>query len=303
MEQRREGDILIFQAEDDWIGKSIALLTKSNVSHSSILLTPDSMAEMGGNGIAVNRIADAPEGRESYLLRLDPEKDPAPLVAAAQAYVAAGARYDFPDLVILAGLLIYRAVRPTPRWQKITDLILNQACVMLDKLLDKLLHKGEKSPAMVCSQLVYQCYYDCGADYRIVLKDALLQDAAAPDTVCLADLIGELSGDAGCRTTGNTPGEEDIALIKDDEDPEKLARELYEALLETENDSLLLTTELSGTVSRVTEFLDLVEKILESSGVDLPVPALFVAPSDLLEHAVNLKQCGMVTVKRMERVS
>lgn len=291
MGQRRAGDILIFQAEDDWIGKSIALLTKSKVSHSSILLTPDSMAEMGGNGIAVNRIEDALEGRESYLLRLDPEKDPAPLVAAAQAYVEAGTRYDFPDLVILAGLLIYRAVRPTPRWQKITDLILNQACVMLDKLL----HKGEKSPAMVCSQLVYQCYYDCGADYRIILKDALLQDAAAPDTVCLADLIGELSGDAGCRTAGN--------LTVEEEDPEKLGRELYEALLETEDNTLLPTTELSGTVSRVAEFLDLVEKILESSGVDLPVPAMFVAPSDLLEHAVNLKQCGTVTVKRMERVS
>lgn len=303
MEQRRAGDILIFQAEDDWIGKSIALLTKSDVSHSSILLTPDSMAEMGGNGISVNRIEDAPQGRESYLLRLDPEKDPAPLVAAAQAYVEAGTRYDFPDLVILAGLLIYRAVRPTPRWQKITDLILNQACVMLDKLLDKLLHKGEKSPAMVCSQLVYQCYYDCGADYRIVLKDALLQDAVAPDTVCLASLIDELPGDAGRMTAENTSGEGEDSLTREDEDPEKLAKELYEALLETENNSLLLTTELSGTVSRVTEFLDLVEKILEKSGVNLPVPAMFVAPSDLLEHAVNLKQCGTVTVKRMERVS
>lgn len=70
-------------------------------------------------------------GEKAYLLRLCPEKDPAPLVAAAKRYLDEDVQYDYPDLIFFAGLLIYRAVRPTPRWQKITDLILNMACFLI----------------------------------------------------------------------------------------------------------------------------------------------------------------------------
>ena len=83
------------------------------------------MIEMGGNGIQLSSCRETAHGGEkAYLLRLSPEKDPAPLIAAAKRYLDEDVQYDYPDLIFFAGLLIYRTVRPTPRWQKITDLIL-----------------------------------------------------------------------------------------------------------------------------------------------------------------------------------
>lgn len=295
METRKTGDILIFQAGDDWVGKSIAWLTHSEVSHAAMLISPDTMVEMGSRGIAVNGLREGPDGENVYLLRLDPEKDPTPLVQAAQAYIDQGLHFDYPDLVLLAGQLIYRTVRPTARWRKITDLILELACAELDKLLNRMLHKGKKVPAMICSQLVYQCYSDCGPDYQIVLKNALLQDANSAGMICLADLASQ------ARQMDMTAAP-DIQVPVDME-PEVLAKELYESLLEADeaNEMLLETASLSGTSARVSKFLDLVERILESSGVDLPVPALFVTPCDLLESAVNLKHHGSGKIVRVAK--
>ena len=192
-------------------------------------------------------------------MRLCPEKDPAPLVAAAKRYLDEDVQYDYPDLIFFAGLLIYRAVRPTPRWQKITDLILNMACRELDRLLNKVIHKGNV-PVMVCSQLVYQCYADCGTDYRIILKDGFLE-TGLPGTIRL---------------------------------------EFSSALNEPSDDLALLGSgELRNTVNLAADFLDLVEQVLKHSGIDIPVPALFVAPSDLLCHAVNLQQYGTAMISRI----
>lgn len=292
METRKTGDILIFKAGDDWVGKSIAWLTHSEVSHAAMLISPDTMVEMGSRGITVNGLREGPEGESAYLLRLDPEKDPAPLVQAAQGYIDQELHFDYPDLVILAGQLIYRTVRPTARWRKITDLILELACAELDKLLNRMLHKGKKVPAMICSQLVYQCYYDCGPDYQIVLKSALLQDTGSAGMICLADLASEMDMAAA----------PDIQVPVDME-PEVLAKELYESLLEADeaNEMLLETADLSGTLAQVSKFLDLVERILETSGVDLPIPALFVTPCDLLENAVNLKRHGTGKIVRVAK--
>lgn len=292
METRKTGDILIFKAGDDWVGKSIAWLTHSEVSHAAMLISPDTMVEMGSRGITVNGLREGPEGESAYLLRLDPEKDPAPLVQAAQGYIDQELHFDYPDLVILAGQLIYRTVRPTARWRKITDLILELACAELDKLLNRMLHKGKKVPAMICSQLVYQCYYDCGADYQIVLKNALFQDTGSAGMICLADLASEMDMAAA----------PDIQVPVDME-PEVLAKELYESLLEADeaNEMLWETADLSGTLAQVSKFLDLVERILETSGVDLPIPALFVTPCDLLENAVNLKRHGTGKIVRVAK--
>ncbi|MCD8167796.1 MAG: hypothetical protein LUE94_00465 [Clostridiales bacterium] len=228
-------------------------------------------------------------GEKAYLLRLCPEKDPAPLVAAAKRYLDEDVQYDYPDLIFFAGLLIYRAVRPTPRWQKITDLILNMACRELDKLLNKVIHKGNV-PVMVCSQLVYQCYADCGTDYRIILKDGLLE-TGLPGTIRLADMIDDAWGENLRYPSDLFPGNLDL---------EVLAQEFYSALNEPSDDLALLGSgELRNTVNLAADFLDLVEQVLKHSGIDIPVPALFVAPSDLLCHAVNLQQYGTAMISRI----
>ena len=292
MSDMRSGDILIFEAGDDWIGKSIAKLTNSTVSHAAMRCADGTMVEMGLHGIAVSTCREAAEGDRAYLLRLDPERDPAPLLAAAKRYVDQGTKYDFPDLVLFAGLLIYRSIRPTPRWQKITDYILELACAEADKLLNRLINRGG-GPAMVCSQLVYQIYQDCGAEYRIVLKDSLLQAdlAPAPGAVCLADLLADAAAPDRSPAAAPPPPEEEVDL-------EELARELYEALDQAPEEDMLDTGVLTGTLDKAARFLDLLESILERAGVELPVRALFVAPSDLLEHAENLRQYDTAYIVR-----
>lgn len=286
----KPGDVIIFEAGDSWLSKCIAKLTNSTVSHAAIRYSGDNMIEMGGNGIQLSSCRETAHGGEkAYLLRLSPEKDPAPLIAAAKRYLDEDVQYDYPDLIFFAGLLIYRTVRPTPRWQKITDLILNMACRELDKLLNKVIHKGDV-PVMVCSQLVYQCYADCGSGYRIMLKDGLLE-AGHPGTICLADMLDDTWGE-------NLRYPSDI--FHGNLDLEVLAQEYYSALNEPSDDRTLLGSgELRNTINLAADFLDLVEQVLEHSGIDLPVPALFVAPSDLLSHAVNLKQYGTAMVSRL----
>ena len=103
--------------------------------------------EMGSNGIVSSKCKEAANGDNAYLLRLNPERTAAPLLAAAKEYLDEKVYYDYPDLVFFAGLIIFRAVRSTKRWQKIMDYILESACVELDKMLNKMIHKDGKKPS------------------------------------------------------------------------------------------------------------------------------------------------------------
>lgn len=297
--EQKIGDILIFEAEDNWISKSIALLTQSNVSHSAMVYDAGKMVEMGSKGIAVSTYRQDEYGEAAYLLRLSPEQDGAKLAQAARHYVDANIKYDFPDLVILGGLLIYRLVRPTPRWQRITDLILNAACAALDKLL---LHLTNNKGGMICSQLVYQCYYDCGESYRLRLRgttpagDMAQSDCAAGPGICLAQIVESGGFDAA------TLPQMDFAMAGQP-DAEALAMELYEALDEAQTadyGDMLAADYLSGTAAIAARFLDIMEKILEQAHIDLPVPAMFVTPSDIL-NAENLNQYGNIKVERVSK--
>ncbi len=286
MEAMKSGDVIIFEAGDNWLSKAIAKLTGSNVSHAAMRYKGDSIVEMGAGGISVSKCNIADKGDKAYLLRLFPEKNPTPLIEAAEKYVDAGTVYDYPDLVFFAGLLVYRAIRPTMRWQKVTDVVLNAACAVLDKMLNRIIQHGGDTPALVCSQFVYQCYLDCGAEYKIKLKDALLQ-GATHGKVVLAKLLEDRKDvePALCDK-----------LVKE-VDLEALAYELCVAM--EEDDTVLLgENELCGTLGYAKKFLDLAEYIMKELDMDIPVPALFVAPSDLLEHAVNLQKYAEVFLVR-----
>lgn len=285
----RLGDILIFEAGDDWVGRAIALLTQSSVSHSAMVFAQDQIVEMGSKGIGANRVAFGGDGRGAYLLRHRPIVAPEPLIAAAQRYLDQKMEYDFPALVLLAGLLIYRSVRPTPRWQRATDLIIDAACLALDKLLNLIIHKDTRQ-VMMCSQLVYQCYLDCGADYRISIPHGQTQDRVGNDaSVVLAELAAQ-TNDA------LAPPIEAHAEV----DEEALARELYEAIEEEKlANAMDISVDLSGTVSRAARFMDILERILEQLQLDIPLPSLFVTPADLHNNAENLENLGKVPVRRI----
>lgn len=299
MDNLQSGDILVFVAGDNWLSKCIAKLTDSNVSHAAMCYQDGTMVEMGSGGIACSAYKEAADGDSAYLLRLKPEQDAAPLLAAAKEYLDEKVYYDYPDLVFFAGLIIYRAVRSTKRWQKIMDYILELACAELDKMLNRLIHKDGKK-AMVCSQLVYQIYLDCGDNYKIQIHDGLLQTgdmmSAEPGVVCLADLAAECD---------SIPVENIIAdgsfasAAPDAPDVDAVFKELYEAMDEDEYEKCELCTsnDLNGLIDKTKKFLDKVEECLERAGVELPVRALFVAPSDLLK-ADNLENMGTVQITR-----
>lgn len=285
----KPADIIIFEAGDDWLGKSIAWLTKSTVSHAALYRPEGELVEMGISGISASKFHTADSGAKAYILRLDPERDPAPVLAAADKYLQAKIRYDFPALVILGGLLIYRTIRPTSRLQKVTDLILRAAC----RALDKILQAATKSPgAMVCSQLVYQCYLDGGEDYRIQLHDGDLVNASL-GTICLNTLLEE-------RKEGAFTVAEPVEVLHEtavsNSDPNALAQELYEAL--TEEVDELNTAVHNELLNSAEQFLKLIEAILEKAGDVIPAQALFVTPGDLLNHATNLTQVDMVNIVR-----
>lgn len=300
MANLQSGDILIFEAGDNWLSKCIAKLTDSNVSHAAMCYQEGTMVEMGSRGMVCSTCKEAADGDSAYLLRLNPAQEVEPLLAAAKEYLDEKVYYDYPDLVFFAGLIIYRAVRSTKRWQKITDYILELACMELDKMLNKLIHKDGKK-AMVCSQLVYQIYLDCGEKYKIQIHNGLLQQGDMlpdPALVCLADLaVGREAVTAekeNAATADGLPAEE-----CKEPDMEAVFQELYGAMEESgqEDCELCASADLNGLVDKAKKFLDKMEEILERAGVELPVYALFVAPSDLLK-ADNLDNMGTVQITR-----
>ncbi len=295
------GDIVIFKAADHWISKSIAWLTRSDVSHAAMICENNTMVEMGLSGISVCNVCavEGVEGDEAYLLRLNPEKPVAPLVKAAAKYVDAKTRYDIPSLAILAGMIIYRNIRKTPEMVRATDLILNGACLLLDRVIQKI----QKQPGkpMVCSQLVYQIYRDCGEEYEIHFEGGLFMDGSAgddSDTFCLADIIAE---NELTEEIDNNDNEAPISGAAAEPDTEELARLFCEAM---ENAGKVNGTGLDADIDirNITKlarrFLALVEEILEKTSSDLPLDALFVAPSDLAYHAKNLTRIAALHIER-----
>lgn len=291
------GDILIFKAGDDWIGKSIAWLTRSDVSHAAMMYGSDTIVEMGLSGIMVNKIAENPEGKLAHILRLAPEMDSQPLLDAASVYVNSQVKYDLPSLVLLAGLLIYRQIRPTPKLKIITDTILRLACVEIDKLI--MLLRKDKKHTMVCSQLVYQCYQDCPKDYHIRIQDGDLQasnDAIQADsqTIRLIDQLDRME----CNNL-ITFTQSDLPKLT----PDEAAKELYLALLdekethEIENE-LTSANSMDDILQIAKQLLLKLEAFLEEYGLDLPVQALFITPGDLLNHSVNLTNLGSLMIER-----
>lgn len=323
------GDILVFKAGDEWISKCIARLTASDVSHAAMVYRDETMVEMGLSGIHLTPVT-VNTGDGAYLMRLNPEQDSQPLIAAAEVYLNAQTRYDIPALVILGGLIIYRAIRPTPEFVVIADLILRAASRALDKLIQSVvLHNKEK--AMVCSQLVYQIYDDCGRDYRIHLEGGTLQSGSEAavsqprnSTVRLiekidrrkieqeADMAESRENFSGYKTS-KEPKEliESIESFENvgEEQAEELSRLLYEAM-ETWEEQLTashehpaspnenLTADFQPLLKPAKKLLEQLEKFLEKIKSDIPIDALFVTPADFVYHAKNLVQVTTLDVKK-----
>lgn len=219
----------------------------------------DKIVEMGGSGISVSTVK-VESGETAFLMRHKPDVDAQPLIYAADVYINAKTRYDFPALVILAGLLIYREIRPTPKLTALIDIILRIACKELDKLIQSIvLHNPDK--AMVCSQLVYQIYRDCGKTYELNLENGSLQvERNTPSVNGFVSLISLMNSSVNSDISEITP--QDIP----DEDHQMLGQKLYEAMLEQEeaNEIYLGSNDVESLLPWVQKFAELLEEILEN---------------------------------------
>lgn len=160
------GDIIVFKAEpEDWLSKSIAWFSGSDTSHAAMLYRENAIIEMLAKGVCVHEAA-IHEGQEAYVVRLKHAPDAEPLLAAADVYRRAGVKYDFPALFLLAGLFIFRKIPHNKKLMVIGSKILMHVITELDQIIHhKILH--QEGAFMVCSQFVYQIYYDCRPDYLI----------------------------------------------------------------------------------------------------------------------------------------
>lgn len=301
MEKLKCGDILVFKAGNNWLSKMIAWLTDSDVSHAAMMLDDRRMVEMTASGIYAGGV-EALEGDDAILLRLSPERDTLPLAEAVQRYIDCKTRYDFPALVYLAGLIVYHRIRPTEKYVAITDLILRGACVALDQLIQSVVLKNPDK-AMVCSQLVYQVYEDCGKKYHIDIEGGLLQADKDSDRseggICLADLIwGAPDLDLASGVSVRDYETPENFLIPD---VDELAKKLYLAMTEQETeDSMDFTTaDLGSLPSWAKLMLEKLEEFLEKSQSNLTIDALFISPADLAYKSTNLDTVGWLDISRL----
>ena len=277
------GDILIFKAEEKWVSKAIAMLTDSDVSHAAMYYGEREMVEMGLSGIMVSKLAIG-RGEEAYQLRLAPPLDAGPLIEAARRYVKEKTIYDLPALVLLGALLVYRHIRPSARLFHIVDDILNAAVELLDELLGRLLHGGETG--MVCSQLVYQVYQDCGGQYSLQIENGILQSASGMG-VRLLDLRN--------KSVRKSRPLRQVTLPMDEE---LLAQELCIALASAQGEQTPSNLADAGYLAPVVcAFTESLEKVAETAKI--PLDALFVTPADLAYHTRNLDNVGEVSVERL----
>lgn len=293
-----KGDIIIFKAEDNWFSKAIAVLTGSDVCHAAMAYSENSIVEVGANGIIISHV-DIQEGDEVYVLRLESEPDPAPLIRRADAYLTAETRYDFPGLFLLAGILIYQYIIPTPKLLKTVNHIFDAALLYLDKMIQHAMKY--KSRAMVCSQLIYQIFHDCGDEYRIQISKGCLWNSSPdhfPGAIRLIEHLNPNSDDA-FKTV--VPSDTDVTIP----DLEALAKELY-ILLSEENFSGACqdhqektVTDISSVIKGAEGFLSRLKYFLKLIDCDTPIDALFVTPADILYHSSNLKREKVLTLKRI----
>lgn len=302
----KKGDIIIFKAEDCWFSRAIAILSHSDVCHAAMVYTEDSITENLADGVQVNRVSVS-EGDDVYVLRLASEPDAGPLLCCADAYLQNKNKYDFPGLVLLGGLLIYRYIVPTPKILKIADHIIDAACLQLDLMVQNALHY--KGRAMVCSQYIYQIFYDCGEEYRINIADGCLWNDAnrtleenASSNICLAhyqkenrNICNSFSSFSNCLKEG-----EEEALYKE------LCMAFLEAgengqqencLKETDEDKV--QKQIASAAQKAEGFCSRLKHFLELMNCDMPVDAMFVTPGDILNHSTNLKRVGTVSLKRV----
>ena len=300
----KQGDIIVFKP-DDWLGKIIARLTNSDVSHSAMMYSENSIIETGAYGILVDEVKIS-KGRGAYIMRLNKELDPAPLIQAANQYYKSEVKFDYPALLLLAGLLVYKKITPDISLFTMINRILSEVCLDLDKYIQKvILHHNDR--AMVCSQFVYQIFSDCEACYHIHFSQSEKTKLITPyekSKICLMEMADQLVAENTLINVKHTFDEQ----IQKNFEPirDKDMEEFYKILCKSEvsgpsadGKPTNAFPDLKKTVQLTRHFIEKVKNMLSLSKSKIPLDAMFVTSADLVYHSSNLVNKGLVSLVRV----
>lgn len=148
----REGDVLLYCGRGI-ISRGIRLFTDSEFSHAALFLGGDMIGEAIGKGLVKRTRQESFSGSDYvFARRLGRTDDLAPVMERAESYLEQGLKYGYPDIVLLAALLIIKRVRPS----NVLGLLIQRAAAAAAGALNKLL-EGNRS-LMICSEFVYRSY-------------------------------------------------------------------------------------------------------------------------------------------------
>lgn len=302
MEKLNLGDIVIFKAENNWLSKSIAYLTNSDVCHAAMVYSKESLVEIGANGPVISKI-NISSGDGAYILRLNDLTNPQPLIDTANKYLNSNTRYDFPALFTLGLLLIHKKLVPNTKLLTILEHLFAVIDFQIDRLIQKALH--HKDRAMVCSQFIYQIFDDCSEEYHIQLKNGSLWSGCnenyGMNTFILADYFNREKTSA-LNFEGPCPEALTADEIKSEE-IEQLSFELYQAMAEsnsiiTEQSVNSLQSNIASVASLAEKFYINLQHLLDILKCDTPIDSLFVTPADILYHSLNTERLGLLNIER-----
>lgn len=163
----KSGDVLLFSHTEQWESHLIAILTKSEVSHSALAYSDiQHIVEETPPHASISPIEDRIKNRDIHVMRLKSnEPDLTPVLNIANDYVKDRVMYSKANLVIVGMSLLFRKKSLHITTQKILSKLLMHISVDLMRLINKELYKDKN--AMVCSQFVFDCYSKAGDDYRL----------------------------------------------------------------------------------------------------------------------------------------
>jgi len=192
----RPGDVLLYHGSG-LLSRLIRLFDGTNYSHAGIW-TGKRVVEALGNGVNGRMLHVSVKGaqyvhvfryRDKAGKELGAALSPDPVTGQADQFVQNGNRYGYEQLLLLALLASTRRLTsPVPFLGRILRNFLDSAADVLARL-----GALGKEP-LICSELVYRCYEQAGADYKVLIRGA---DMAAGMAMATMDAPPKADADDG----------------------------------------------------------------------------------------------------------
>jgi hypothetical protein len=316
------GDVLLFSPEEgSFISQAIAWLTGEPVSHAAMAYEPPSLiVEETPPEVQTNPAADRFVGRTITVMRRSPPQSSYdPVLEAASGYLNESEPYAEANLYLVGMLLIYRKFTPDSTLQRIIIRILKKVTASIITYYNE--HEYPGKLPMVCSQFVFQCYGDAGANYQLRIVNGVLGDELGlrgEMSSLLDQAIARVRSDSSPAFQGAIAAHGGMALRAPEvENGEVLARELLQAIqpppafaaaapAPLQEELVVAIHEFAQAVQRLRtgtappgdELLQANRNGVAPNGMAMlkTEEGYFVTPADLLAHCPTLQQVGTIQV-------